>query len=162
MKSVVIIGTALLLSLLFIPSLVDAKIKCPSGSFASGTICLDNTKRTPVTPISTSDEILVTDIQIGYIIIGVIVFIIIIAVISKASQSKSEPKSEYDYRNAKRQGWTPAEQLEVRNRQNGKCYDCEEPPNNWEYHHKDGNRGNNNLSNCVGLCPNCHAKRERS
>jgi len=30
------------------------------------------------------------------------------------------------------------------------------------YHHIDGNRANNHISNCQALCPNCHAKKTRS
>ena len=30
-----------------------------------------------------------------------------------------------------------------------------------DFHHIDGNRSNNSLSNCEALCPNCHAKKTR-
>jgi 5-methylcytosine-specific restriction endonuclease McrA len=31
----------------------------------------------------------------------------------------------------------------------------------WDYDHIDGNRSNNDPSNCQALCPNCHAKKTR-
>ena len=56
-----------------------------------------------------------------------------------------------------RRGWTEDEKESVRNRQGGVCNKCGRHPPRWEYHHRDGNRSNNNLSNCEGLCPNCHS-----
>lgn len=43
-----------------------------------------------------------------------------------------------------------------------KCYNCQKKewlgqPIPIELHHKDGNRTNNNLTNLIILCPNCHA-----
>lgn len=56
-----------------------------------------------------------------------------------------------------RKGWTEIQKEQVRIRQDGKCNVCKRPPPHWEYHHKDGNRSNNSLDNCEGLCPNCHS-----
>lgn len=56
-----------------------------------------------------------------------------------------------------RKGWTPDEKEQVRIRQDGKCAHCAKPPPRWEYHHVDGDRSNNSLDNCEGLCPNCHS-----
>ena len=56
-----------------------------------------------------------------------------------------------------RKGWTEIEKEQVRIRQDGKCQKCGRPPPRWEYHHKDGNRSNDSISNCEGLCPNCHS-----
>jgi tetratricopeptide (TPR) repeat protein len=56
-----------------------------------------------------------------------------------------------------RKGWTELEKEEVRIRQDGKCAICQKPPPRWEYDHIDGNRSNDILSNCQGLCPNCHS-----
>lgn len=52
---------------------------------------------------------------------------------------------------------TISEIKEVRIRQDGKCAICQKPPPRWEYDHIDGNRYNDILSNCQGLCPNCHS-----
>jgi len=43
----------------------------------------------------------------------------------------------------------------VMKRQNGKCAECDEIPRHWEFHHIAG-RDDNSISNCEGLCPNCH------
>ena len=56
-----------------------------------------------------------------------------------------------------RRGWSEIEKEEVRERQGGSCNKCGKSPPRWEYHHKDGNRSNNSMSNCEGLCPNCHS-----
>ncbi|MEK0367332.1 MAG: HNH endonuclease signature motif containing protein [Nitrosopumilus sp.] len=31
----------------------------------------------------------------------------------------------------------------------------------WDFDHTDGDRGNNNTSNCQALCPTCHALKTR-
>ena len=162
MKPVIIVALAFVLlfsSMSF--TLIDfqtanAELKCPSGSFARTNdageiICLDNTKRTPVEPIFIPDEVQITDEQMGYIVIGVIILIIIIAGIAKASSKESEPETVV------RKGWTELEKEQVRIRQDGKCAKCQRPPPRWEYHHKDEDRSNNSLENCQGLCPNCHS-----
>jgi hypothetical protein len=56
-----------------------------------------------------------------------------------------------------RRGWTVDEKEQVRIRQDGKCAHCGKPPPRWDYHHVDGDRSNNSMSNCEGLCPNCHS-----
>jgi len=55
-----------------------------------------------------------------------------------------------------RRGWTEQEKQRVRNRQQGKCNKCRRIPPRWHYDHIDGDRSNNSMSNCQGLCPNCH------
>lgn len=45
--------------------------------------------------------------------------------------------------------------------QNFRCKKCGRFLEEVDYHHRDGNRDNNHLSNCVALCPNCHAKKTR-
>lgn len=56
-----------------------------------------------------------------------------------------------------RRGWTEQEKEDVRHRQGGVCAKCGKSPPRWEYHHRNGNRGDNSLSNCQALCPNCHS-----
>ena len=46
-------------------------------------------------------------------------------------------------------------------KQRNKCAYCRGNPGVLDFDHKDGNRSNNKLSNCVALCPNCHAKKTR-
>ena len=91
-------------------------------------------------------------------IIGIVVFIIIVFIIAAIAKGSRKYKQEtYDSQPLKRHGWTEIEKEQVRIRQNGVCNKCGRPPPAWQYHHRDGNRSNNNLSNCEGLCPNCHA-----
>jgi len=60
-------------------------------------------------------------------------------------------------RSRPRRGWTEDEKRQVRRKQDGRCNKCGDTPPRWEYHHRDGNRSNNSMSNCEGLCPNCHS-----
>ncbi len=100
---------------------------------------------------SQTGEIILNDEQLLYIGIGIIIVIIIIAGIAKASQKKDIVDL------VQRHGWSEIEKEQVRIRQEGKCNMCHRPPPRWEYDHTDGNRSNNDLSNCQGLCPNCHS-----
>jgi hypothetical protein len=61
----------------------------------------------------------------------------------------------------KRRSFTAETRRQVLRNQNFKCGFCKINVGVWDYHHKDGNRANNNTSNCQALCPNCHAKRSR-
>ena len=67
-----------------------------------------------------------------------------------------KPNKKTSKKNLIRHGWTPNEKEQVRIRQDGKCAHCGNPPPRWHYHHVDGNRSNNSMNNCEGLCPNCH------
>jgi len=150
---------ALLFLSLLIPALVNAEITCPNGSFErtdenGNIICLDNTKRFPVEPIVTPDEIQITDEQSGYVIIGVIIFIIIIAVIAKASQRKTTAELG-EYRDVQRMPFSNSIKEEVKEKQNGRCVICEKIPTHWEFDHVNG-RGDNSINNCQGLCRDCH------
>ena len=49
----------------------------------------------------------------------------------------------------------------ARKRQDGRCLRCGQYPSIWEYHHRNGDRSNNDTSNCEAICPTCHAKLER-
>jgi len=54
-----------------------------------------------------------------------------------------------------RQGWNSIQKEQVRSRQYGKCNMCFTPPTKWKYDYIDGNKSNNDLNNCQGLCPDC-------
>jgi len=61
-----------------------------------------------------------------------------------------------------RHGWNSIQKEQVRNRQYGKCNMCFTLPLHWKYDYIDGNKSNNDLNNCQGLCPNCNSvKTER-
>jgi hypothetical protein len=65
------------------------------------------------------------------------------------------------HRTKKRRSFTAQTRRHVLRIQNFKCGICKRNVGIWDYHHKDGNRANNNTSNCQALCPTCHAKRSR-
>jgi len=46
-------------------------------------------------------------------------------------------------------------------RQNFCCNECGKYSEVLEFHHKNGNRADNRLSNCEALCPNCHRKKHK-
>ena len=83
--------------------------------------------------------------------IAILIFIIIAAIIAGLAKRGSKPEEVI------RKGWTEVEREQVRINQDGKCARCQRPPPRWEYDHIDGNSNNNSLSNCQGLCPNCHS-----
>jgi len=92
------------------------------------------------------------DSKIKYVAGGGLIFIIILAIIAGRYRKKFLAES------LPRKGWTEVEKEQVRIRQDGKCAKCQKPPPaRWEYHHMDGDRSNNSLDNCEGLCPNCHS-----
>jgi hypothetical protein len=64
-------------------------------------------------------------------------------------------------RKKKRRLFTAQTKRIVLQSQKFKCLICRTNVGIWDYDHKDGNRGNNKLSNCQALCPICHAKKSR-
>ena len=100
--------------------------------------------------------------QMLYAGVGIVILIVaIIIVVGKVKSSRNpEPEpieAEIVWTPPTRKGWKEAEKEQVRIRQDGKCAMCQNHPPRWEYDHIDGNRENNDLSNCQGLCPNCHS-----
>jgi len=61
-----------------------------------------------------------------------------------------------------RRGWSSIQKEQVRDRQYGKCNMCFTQPSQWKYDYINGNKNDNDLNNCQGLCPHCHSvKTER-
>ena len=56
-----------------------------------------------------------------------------------------------------RRGWGSIQKEQVRSRQYGKCNMCFTSPSKWKYDYFDGNKSNNDLNNCQGLCSDCHS-----
>ena len=94
---------------------------------------------------------------IAGIVILVIIVGVVIAIIKAKPLRKYSEDTDYSYTSTVRKGWTPDEKEQVRIRQDGKCAHCGKPPPRWEYHHVNGDRSDNSMSNCEGLCPNCHS-----
>ncbi|MGC2573036.1 MAG: HNH endonuclease signature motif containing protein [Candidatus Nitrosopolaris sp.] len=95
-----------------------------------------------------------TDNWISQFIIFVIVVLIVAAIASKLKHRKGKYKERKDFSDdvkEKRLG-----------KQHHRCADCNRVLNVVDWHHKNGNRSDNKESNCVALCPNCHAVRTRA
>jgi len=61
-----------------------------------------------------------------------------------------------------RRGWSSIQKEQVRNRQYDRCNMCFTQPSQWKYDYINGDKNNNDLNNCQGLCPHCHSvKTER-
>ncbi len=99
-------------------------------------------------------EIILNDDQI--MIIGIIIFVGIVGVIGVGVK-----KRKLEIFQKLSLGGTPKEQ--VRDRQYGKCNMCFTPPTKWKYDYIDGDKRNNDLNNCQGLCSDCYSiKTERN
>ena len=61
-----------------------------------------------------------------------------------------------------RQHFSDSVKESVLRKQNHKCAQCKRILNVVDWDHKNGDRSNNNESNCQALCPNCHAIKTRS
>jgi len=101
---------------------------------------------------SQTDDAIKEDSPIKYVVGAGLIFIIILAIIAGRYRKK------FLYESLPRKGWSEVEKEQVRIRQDGKCAKCQRPPPaRWEYYHMDGDKTNNSLDNCEGLCPNCHS-----
>ena len=96
-----------------------------------------------------------SQIEIEMVIAVILVMIGTITVLT-LREKKSKIKSTIRNQPKPRRGWNESQKEQVRNRQRGRCNRCRKVPPRWHYDHVDGNRENNSMSNCQGLCPNCH------
>jgi len=61
-----------------------------------------------------------------------------------------------------RLGWNSIQKEQVRNKQYGRCNMCFTQPSQWKYDYINGDKSNNELNNCQGLCAHCYSvKTER-
>jgi len=123
------------------------------------TIDLDSekTKSNSWLTIPETDEITLNDEQIT--IIGTITLALIgIAGIIFGVRSKKIKLEIFQ-----RRGLSSIQKEQVRNRQYDKCNMCFTSPSQWKYDYFDGDKSNNDVNNCQGLCPNCFSiKTERN
>ena len=87
---------------------------------------------------------------IGLFLIGILGSVVIIS----AKKWKFQALQRLDL-NIQRRGWNSTQKEQVRDRQYGNCNMCFTQPTQWKYNHIDGDKNNNDLNNCQGLCPNC-------
>lgn len=138
---------------------------CPSGSHIGkdsfgNDACVDSkTNQIIGRPnIDKNNNINGAAIGVG-LLFFIIIALVIVAIKRRGSRGSYQQSDSVSYGTGIRRGWTEIQKEEVRIRQGGKCNECGRPPPRWEYHHRDGNRSNNSMSNCEGLCPNCHSVR---
>ena len=107
---------------------------------------------TPNPPTTTSSPI--TYSWVGPFII----FVIVVIIIAKIAQKIKHRRGKY----RERQYFSESVKEHILDKQHHKCADCNRLLNVVDYDHKDGDRSNNKESNCVALCPNCHAVKTHS
>jgi hypothetical protein len=90
-----------------------------------------------------------TDWRFGLLII----FIIIIYVVWKLRHRGGKYKERHYFSDSVKEM--------VLDKQHHRCADCNRVLNVVDWHHKNGDRSDNRESNCMALCPNCHAIRTR-
>ena len=75
--------------------------------------------------------------------------------------SENSPSGYYKPRPLKRKDFAESVKAEILAKQGHRCNSCNRVLNVVNFDHMDGNRSNNDVSNCQALCPNCHAKKTR-
>jgi len=97
--------------------------------------------------------IILNNDQIDYVGFGILGLIVIVAGVIGICRKKIQ------YTILKNIGWSHIEKEQVRTSQYGRCYICYRKPSRWVYDHIDGDKRNNDLSNCQGLCPECKSEK---
>jgi len=117
----------------------------------------EKTKSDSWLTIPETEDLILNDEQIT--IVGIITLALIGIVGSIIGIRSNKIKLEI----FQRRGWTSIQKEQVRNRQYDKCNMCFTSPSQWKYDYFDGDKSNNDLNNCQGLCPDCFSvKTERN
>jgi len=129
---------------------------CPLGSYLGkdsfgNQACLDSNTNEFVSYPNTGQAF--DDLDDNSVIVGIVIFIVIIVIIAGVAKSRGKSTSPQQYVPRRAFSWTTKEMVKVR--QAGRCAKCGKFPTHWEFHHKAG-RDNNDISNCMGLCHDCH------
>ncbi len=108
-----------------------------------------------------SDSWIINDPETGEIILNddqtTTVEIIIFALIGIVGSIIAINAKKRKLQIFQRRGWSSIQKEQVRSRQYGKCNMCFTSPSQWKYDYFDGNKSNNDLNNCQGLCSDCHS-----
>jgi len=102
---------------------------------------------------STLPEIILNDEQTSYVGFGILGLIGIIGGIIGVSRTKIGSVI------FQKRGWSSDEKEQVRARQYDRCNMCFREPSRWAYDHFDGNKRNNDISNCQGMCSKCKSEK---
>ncbi|MGC1931095.1 MAG: HNH endonuclease signature motif containing protein [Candidatus Nitrosopolaris sp.] len=108
----------------------------------------NNTAANPHTIVSPS-----SDNWVAPFIISVSVVIIIAAIARKFKHRRGKYKERHPFPDPVKE--------KVLEKQHHRCADCNRVLNVVDWHHRNGDRSDNRESNCVALCPNCHADKTR-
>jgi hypothetical protein len=84
-----------------------------------------------------------------------VIFLIIIAVVWKLKH-RGRTRSPKE-----RQDFSEPVKVKTLEKQGHRCADCNKVLPILDWHHRNGDRSDNRESNCLALCPNCHANRTR-
>ena len=98
-------------------------------------------------------EIILNDEQTSYVGFGILGLIGIIGGIIGVSRTKIGSVI------FQKRGWSSDEKEQVRARQYDRCNMCFREPSRWAYDHFDGNKRNNDISNCQGMCSKCKSEK---
>ena len=98
-------------------------------------------------------EIILNDEQTSYVGFGILGLIGIIGGIIGISRTKIGSVI------FQKRGWSSDEKEQVRARQYDRCNMCFKEPSRWAYDHFDGNKRNNDISNCQGMCSKCKSEK---
>ena len=98
-------------------------------------------------------EIILNDEQTSYVGFGILGIVGIIGGIIGVSRTKIGSEI------FQKRGWSRDEKEQVRARQYDRCNMCFKEPSRWAYDHFDGNKRNNDISNCQGLCSKCKSEK---
>ena len=98
-------------------------------------------------------EIILNDEQTSYVGFGILGLIGIIGGIIGISRTKIGSVI------FQKRSWSRDEKEQVRARQYDRCNMCFREPTRWAYDHFDGNKRNNDISNCQGLCSKCKSEK---
>ncbi len=102
---------------------------------------------------STLPEIILNDEQTSYVEFGILGLIGIIGGFIGVSRKK------IGFAIFQKRSWSRDEKELVRARQHGRCNICYRETSRWAYDHFDGDKRNNDISNCQGLCPECKSEK---
>jgi hypothetical protein len=95
--------------------------------------------------------------ETSFVIAMIIVILFVISSIALAIR-----KLKRRGKRRERQHFSDSVKQNILRKQDHKCAHCKRILNVVDWDHKNGNRSNNNESNCQALCPNCHAIKTRS
>jgi hypothetical protein len=85
------------------------------------------------------------------------VWVVPLVIIAAIAWKLNHRKGKY----RERQHFPDSVKEKVLEKQRHRCADCNRVLNVVDWHHKNRDRSDNRESNCVALCPNCHADRTR-